>query len=141
MNLITGVIVENVLMIFRQDEIKKELKERQHRRDMTVKLHDLFMDSDVDGDFQLSFEEFCAMLENDTVTKYLFKMKILADDLRELFDIMDVDGSGRMDIREFFDCFNNVKGHAQSKHLLHLHQKCIGDFRKNEWGTGFKLQC
>ena len=89
------------------------------------------MDSDVDGDFQLSFEEFCAMLENDMVKKYLSKMKILAHDLRELFDIMDVDGSGHMDIREFFDCFKNVKGRAQSKHLLHLHQIYIGNFRKS----------
>ena len=51
--------------------------------------------------------------------------------MRDLFDIMDVDRSGFMDIREFFECFNNIKGQANSKQLLQLQQHCIGGHKKN----------
>ena len=55
-------------------------------------------------------------------------MGILADDIRDLFDIMDVDGSGEMDIKEFFDVFKNFKGTALSKQLLECHLQFTAKF-------------
>jgi hypothetical protein len=121
MNLITGVIVENVMMISHEDEVANEKRERQQRRAMAMNLHDIFLISDKTGDFQLSRQEYDTMLQDPHVLRLLRSMGILPDDIRDLFDIMDVDGSGQMDIKEFFDVFKNFKGTAMSKNLLELH--------------------
>ena len=69
MNLITGVIVENVMMISHEDEIDKERRERTERRRMAIHLQDIFLISDKNADFQLSREEYHDMLEDPHVLK------------------------------------------------------------------------
>lgn len=148
MNLITGVIVENVMMISHEDEVANEKRERQQRRAMAMNLHDIFLISDKTGDFQLSRQEYDTMLQDPHVLRLLRSMGILPDDIRDLFDIMDVDGSGQMDIKEFFDVFKNFKGTAMSKKFVgatspvfHRNgQGLKGDPKiKGAWGQGSKI--
>merc|ERR1719281_388392 len=67
LNLVTGVIVENVLLIAHQDEIEEVRKERAKREDRTRKLNELFILADTDGSQSVSREEFHAMLLNQDV--------------------------------------------------------------------------
>merc|ERR1719473_548645 len=48
LNLVTGVIVENVLLIAHQEEIDEIREERRKREDQTKKLNELFILADTD---------------------------------------------------------------------------------------------
>merc|ERR1712149_160134 len=61
------------------------------------------------------------MLLNQDVLVLLRSLEIHIWDAEDLFDILDVDDSGEMDIKEFFEGFSRVKGTAHGKHLLKLH--------------------
>jgi voltage-gated sodium channel len=121
LNLVTGVIVENVLLIAHQDEIEQVRSERRKREDQTKKLNELFILADTDQSQSVSREEFHAMLLNQEVLALLRQLEIHIWDAEDLFDILDVDDSGSMDIKEFFEGFSRVKGTAHGKHLLKLH--------------------
>merc|ERR1719316_27635 len=121
LNLVTGVIVENVLLIAHQDEIDQLRQERKKRGKITQTLNEIFLRADVDGSFSLSREEFKAMLVDQEVVMLLRTLDINIWDAEDLFDILDVDDSGSMDIKEFFEGFSRVKGTAHGKHLLKLH--------------------
>merc|ERR1719324_1495386 len=132
LNLVTGVIVENVLLIAHQDEIEQVRTERRKREDQTKKLNELFILADTDGSQSVSREEFHSMLLNPDVIALLRSLEIHIWDAEDLFDILDVDDSGSMDIKEFFEGFSRVKGTAHGKHLLKLHYDILrenGAFR------------
>merc|ERR1719421_960361 len=125
LNLVTGVIVENVLLIAHQDEIDQLRQERKKRGKITQTLNEIFLRADVDGSFSLSREEFKAMLVDQEVVVLLRTLDINIWDAEDLFDILDVDDSGSMDIKEFFEGFSRVKGTAHGKHLLKLHYDLV----------------
>jgi voltage-gated sodium channel len=125
LNLVTGVIVENVLLIAHQDEIDQLRQERKKRGKITQTLNEIFLRADVDGSFSLSRAEFKAMLVDPEVLVLLRTLDINIWDAEDLFDILDVDDSGSMDIKEFFEGFSRVKGTAHGKHLLKLHYDLV----------------
>merc|ERR1719281_1501542 len=142
LNLVTGVIVENVLLIAHEDEIQQVKAERRKREDQTKKLNELFILADTDKSQTVSREEFHDMLLNPDVINLLRSLEIHIWDAEDLFDILDVDDSGSMDIKEFFEGFSRVKGSAHGKHLLKLHYDILrenGAFRDAMEKTGTEI--
>lgn len=132
LNLVTGVIVENVMLIAHEDEIEQVRAEKRKRAEQTNKLNELFTLADTDCSGSVSREEFHAMLLNQDVLALLRTLEIHIWDAEDLFDILDLDDSGQMDITEFFEGFSRVKGSAHGKHLLKLHYDILrenGAFR------------
>merc|ERR1719238_2666542 len=123
LNLVTGVIVENVLLIAHQDEIEQVRREKKERDNKTQKLNEIFELADTDNSETVSREEFHSMLLNPDASAILRSLDIHIWDAEDLFDILDVDDSGEMDLKEFFEGFNRVKGTALDKHLLKLHDQ------------------
>jgi hypothetical protein len=85
------------------------------------------------------------MLLNEKVLSLLRSLEIHIWDAEDLFDILDVDDSGSMDIKEFFEGFSRVKGTAHGKHLLKLHYDVLREnaaFRETleEMDSGLKAR-
>jgi Ca2+-binding EF-hand superfamily protein len=88
------------------------LKEAQERRRMTQMVNDGFEALDEDGDQQLSFNEFCVLVS------LCEKGSFTQEELHARFDMLDVDGSGQLDLAEY-DRFRaslvKKPGHAHEK--------------------------
>merc|ERR1719486_146260 len=110
LNLVTGVIVENVLLIAHQDEIEQIRREKKERDNKTQKLNEIFELADTDNSETVSREEFHNMLLNPDASAILRSLDIHIWDAEDLFDILDVDDSGE-------------------KHLMKLHYDLLRENR------------
>jgi len=119
LNLVTGVILENVLTISRKEEEKALQKEESHRVQTVLKIHHLF--DTVLGDRQtdeLSIEEFKQACQNPRVVKQLANLQIAVYEAEELFILMDTAKRGNINIDHFIEGCLRIRGAARAKHLL-----------------------
>jgi len=102
----------------RKEEMRAELEEK--RKMFVLRLAQLFRESDQDGDGQLTRIEFHAakpqiqeMLEEEGVS-------VSTTDLEAVFDTIDFDQSGSIDIGEFLNGMSQLSEDLASKHVLDL---------------------
>jgi voltage-gated sodium channel len=118
MNVVTAVIVENTLdqAMKQKGDISKKLdKERQKA---LTKLYDVFQIADLDGDGELTKDEFLQALQNRDVMINLHAVEIDLRSAEGLFDIMDYDDSGHLDVTEFIEGCMRARGDAKAKDVL-----------------------
>lgn len=120
LSLLTGVMSEHMVekSALRKEEMRAELEER--RKTFVLRLAQLFRESDQDGDGQLTRVEFHAakpqiqeMLEEEGVS-------VSTTDLEAVFDTIDFDNSGSIDIGEFLNGMSQLSEDLASKHVLDL---------------------
>merc|ERR1712060_486409 len=91
MNVVTGVFVESALQTAKHD---KDIYLLHHVRR-------LFKDSDKDGDGCLGWDDFEAALANPQMKIYFEAIDLDLEEAVELFQLIDVDESGLIDLDEF----------------------------------------
>merc|ERR1719238_1528206 len=67
LNLVTAVVVENVLLISQNEQVMEKKRDEQRRYDNIRLLKELFADMDEDGNGELSLEEFQAAMDDPTI--------------------------------------------------------------------------
>eukprot|EP00746_Dinoflagellata_sp_MGD_P000469 gnl/MRDRNA2_/MRDRNA2_100833_c0_seq1.p1 gnl/MRDRNA2_/MRDRNA2_100833_c0~~gnl/MRDRNA2_/MRDRNA2_100833_c0_seq1.p1 ORF type:complete len:439 (+),score=70.39 gnl/MRDRNA2_/MRDRNA2_100833_c0_seq1:179-1495(+) len=120
LNIVVGVIVENVLMMAKVSDIKIKKKREKDRMRVLNHLRDFFEQSDEDGSGTLSLEEVQVAMDNPENRKRLALMDLPIDEPTELFTLLDVDNSGEISIDEFISGCMRIKGTAKSKDILAL---------------------
>eukprot|EP00930_Biecheleria_cincta_P028971 TRINITY_DN20164_c0_g1_i1.p1 TRINITY_DN20164_c0_g1~~TRINITY_DN20164_c0_g1_i1.p1 ORF type:complete len:564 (-),score=86.41 TRINITY_DN20164_c0_g1_i1:21-1481(-) len=98
MNLVTAVIVEGAIEQGKQDKEVEQEHKKQLIKSMIPALTAMFYEMDEDGNGTLTFEEL-QRCGDDLQDELMMNMK--AESLEELFDMIDVDGSGEVEIDEF----------------------------------------
>lgn len=73
------------------------------------------MDSDSDG--KISYQEFCQSTVRPEVHEYLDALEIDISHAGKLFTLLDQDGDGMVDLREFVEGMCKLKGEAKSSDI------------------------
>mmetsp|Transcript_47938 Transcript_47938/g.111843 ORF Transcript_47938/g.111843 Transcript_47938/m.111843 type:complete len:601 (-) Transcript_47938:11-1813(-) len=109
MNLVTAIMVESALDQSKLDKAVRRQKQLEKKRDEVGKLRIMFHDLDTDGSGMLSGDELLSA--PDEVKENLLDI-CEADDLTELFALLDYDDDGQVSIDEFCEGVEKV---AQGK--------------------------
>jgi len=100
MNLVTAVIVEGAIEQAKEDKDVAKAYRKQRLEQVLPKVREMFLQMDIDGDGQITLEE---IAQADQSLKEDLLACLKADDMVDLFEILDVDGSGELDIHEFVE--------------------------------------
>ncbi|CAE8662525.1 unnamed protein product, partial [Polarella glacialis] len=129
----TGVVSENMIAI-RETMIKEdEQREEMRKTVITNLLIDLFREADADNSNTVSRAEFDGMLRSpDLVKKITSNTRMQVQDLKDLFDWLDHDGSGTITIDEFMAGFKWMNEPLRAKSLVKLQERLLGDMKSLE---------
>mmetsp|Transcript_2374 Transcript_2374/g.4309 ORF Transcript_2374/g.4309 Transcript_2374/m.4309 type:complete len:607 (-) Transcript_2374:155-1975(-) len=121
LNIITGVFVENANRLTTQEMMLME--QMESRRAWLQEVADLFNDFDMDGSGNLIDLEFSSKLEDIRIKARFEKLGVPVDSTNSerLFELLDFDGDGRIDIDEFTEAMQSMKGQARSIDIAKIH--------------------
>merc|ERR1719160_425407 len=136
MNVVIAVIVENTLdqAALQRNDLCKKLD--RDRSSALQRIYEVFQMSDRDGDQLVSREEFLDALKDPEVMKNLHSVEIDMRGAEGLFDILDYDDSGSLDVTEFIEGCMRARGGAKAKDVLAL--QC--DLWRTQQGVQVELQ-
>merc|ERR1711904_461778 len=78
----------------------------------------VFTEADIDGNGELTKEEFMGAIECPSVQKLLHEVGIDIRQAENLFDILDYDESGVLEAQEFIEGVMMTRGDAKAKDVL-----------------------
>lgn len=124
MNLVTAIIVEQSIEGAKQDLEAMAAWERRKIKQLTKALENAFQSADIDNDGELSWPELeSAYKDKDSIMHpFLTKLGDL-EDIREMFVMMDVDGSGCLETKEFTEGIQRCKDDFNKFMLWQLWKK------------------
>merc|ERR1712187_754080 len=89
----------------------------------------VFNEMDKDGTGTISEQEFLDHLDDDSVVAYFDSMKLDVSDATSLFKLLDVDHSGSVEVMEFIEGCQKLKGTSRTLdlHLMRyeLHELAV----------------
>jgi len=113
MNVLTATFVEAASRISNIDRDLVIQEQMSQTNSHASALRKVFHDADTDGGGQLDLEEFEAHLHNREVLAYLKFLEIDIYEARGLFQLLDVDETGAVEIDEFVVGMMRLKGAAK----------------------------
>jgi len=120
MNILTAIFVEaagRISNIDRDLVIQEQMAQTDEHANA---LRKVFHDADVDGTLQLELHTFESHLRDRDVLAYLKFLEIDVYEARELFQLLDVDETGAVDIDEFVIGMMRLKGAAKGVDVANL---------------------
>lgn len=117
MNLVTAIIVDNALKNSQKDSEAVLAEKEKEFRAALAQFQSLFELMDVDGNGELTREEFKIAFEDPQIEMKLKMLDIQMKDCEEIFDLLD-SGDGVLSLDEFFEGLTSMAGLAQSKDMF-----------------------
>ena len=74
----------------------------------------IFLEDDVDKSGTLSWSEFEFFLDDDEVKAYVIALDLDMASLGKIFDLLDTNGTGELDLMEFLDGCMRLEGVAKT---------------------------
>merc|ERR1719401_362606 len=108
MNVITGTFVQGAITY------AQEVKEQQNM--MQARL--LFKELDEDSSGFISFDEIEKHLESQAVQEYFKMIDVDPSEAKHLFEMLDINDSGEIDLEEFLSGCLRLQGPAKALDLL-----------------------
>jgi len=118
LNVAVGVIVESVCSAAKQN---KAMSVEHRRRALQVQLavlRSIFEFADTDGCPGVSRKEFAMLKDSPEAVRQLAGIGLEVDDLEEVFDVLDTDGDGIMEIEEFVHQTLRLRGKAKAMDIV-----------------------
>jgi len=112
LNLVTGVFVEGAQRIIKEDR----------DNDLVRTVCKLFMRADDNNDHDITWLEFEEHIEDPGMETYFQAVDLNREQGRDLFRLLDADGSGTLSVEEFVRGCVRLKGPARSVDLASLVQ-------------------
>jgi len=124
LNVVTGVFVENANKITQNDEDHMIMKEIAARQVWFDEVRSLFVKADIDHSGCVEWSEFVAVCEDVRVRALMRKMgvDIASSGTAGLFQLLDLDGDGAVNVDEFVLGIQQIHGAARSFDIVKLHR-------------------
>jgi hypothetical protein len=123
MNLVTAVILENAMKLAQASEAENALKEAAEAQMTLQKLKVVFTVIDTDGSGKISTCEFKEAFLIPEVKNLLVMLGIEELEALKVFEMLDEESFGEVEIEEFCEGLTKIKGEAQASDLLMCHRK------------------
>lgn len=118
MNVVVAVVVQNTLETAVHDKESLMAREQAQTQKALDKMMTVFTEADIDGNGELTKEEFMGAIECPSVQKLLHEVGIDIRQAENLFDILDYDESGVLEAQEFIEGVMMTRGDAKAKDVL-----------------------
>jgi len=120
MNMIVSVIVDSTLEAA-LDQKLQAMRDQEYQTSMaTVKVDEVFRRADGNGDGHITKEELMEALTKPDVRLYLREVGIDITNAEFIFDVVDYDGSGQLEYKEFAMALVKARGEAKAQDVLAL---------------------
>ncbi|OLP96515.1 Sodium channel protein 60E [Symbiodinium microadriaticum] len=120
MNMIVSVIVESTLEAA-LDQKLQAMRDQEYQTTMAaVKVDEVFRRADGNGDGHITKEELMQALLKPDVRLYLREVGIDITNAEFIFDVIDYDGSGELEYKEFALGLVKARGEAKAQEVLAL---------------------
>ncbi|CEM30911.1 unnamed protein product [Vitrella brassicaformis CCMP3155] len=119
LNIVVGVIVENTLTLSKGNEETLRKRAEKEEQRILASLHQLFSRVDVSNDGHLTQEEFREALKDGLIRRRLHQLHLPADEVEQLFHMLDRDGDGMLSVSEFVGGILKVKRDVRTKDAIH----------------------
>eukprot|EP00929_Paragymnodinium_shiwhaense_P018351 TRINITY_DN12880_c0_g1_i1.p1 TRINITY_DN12880_c0_g1~~TRINITY_DN12880_c0_g1_i1.p1 ORF type:complete len:701 (-),score=170.95 TRINITY_DN12880_c0_g1_i1:160-2262(-) len=122
-NVITAVVVEGTLASGRASVDKSTAQELEDLYNKVAgSMKQIFIDADLDGNKQLDRQEFRLMMYDKRILDRLHLLDIPSRDMQLLFELLDTERTGCVDLDRFFRSFQKLRGDAKrlDTHKLHI---------------------
>jgi len=90
-------------------------------------LEELFVEGDLDEDGFITYEEFAEQMKDERVEAYMRSLKIDTSNIKALFEELDSDGSGEIEVYEFVDSLLHMMRAQSVEQIVH---QCKGETRR-----------
>eukprot|EP00811_Abedinium_folium_P033718 NODE_6660_length_1651_cov_7.754593.p1 GENE.NODE_6660_length_1651_cov_7.754593~~NODE_6660_length_1651_cov_7.754593.p1 ORF type:complete len:489 (-),score=71.70 NODE_6660_length_1651_cov_7.754593:185-1441(-) len=122
LNVLTGLFVENAMEIFRSDRATMEVSESVKRMRNTRILHDIFREGKNDHNPVVTRANFIRHCSDPAVQSCLSIVGCQIDDTpaEELFDFLDPEQRGCVDLSEFIAGLTNISGPARQSTVARI---------------------
>eukprot|EP00746_Dinoflagellata_sp_MGD_P145055 gnl/MRDRNA2_/MRDRNA2_77720_c0_seq2.p1 gnl/MRDRNA2_/MRDRNA2_77720_c0~~gnl/MRDRNA2_/MRDRNA2_77720_c0_seq2.p1 ORF type:complete len:668 (+),score=101.60 gnl/MRDRNA2_/MRDRNA2_77720_c0_seq2:93-2096(+) len=119
LNVVTGVFVDNAMKSTELDTDLMIVEENAARVRHVEGLRAVFHKADVDGSGTIEWDEFCEHLSDPVVQAYFRQLglDVCGPGVKGLWDLLDFDGNGTLNIDEMVFGAARLKGHASSLDL------------------------
>lgn len=127
LSLLTGVVAENILQKSsqRREDLKRENEDR--RRQWLDRVRQVFHDGDKDGDGLMSTDEFDAHLPRIMEMMNEEGVDMTPDDLKSVFETIDIDKSGTIDAEEFINGMVYLSAELRAIHVIQVQYMLMKD--------------
>jgi len=119
-NIVTGIFVESAHQCNQADRETMVQEELAMKETYRQRMRCVFEEIDNDGTGRLSLEEFEKKLDDERVIAYFDTLKLDVSDARKLFTLLDFDRSGEIDVDEFLNGCQKLKGESRALDLAML---------------------
>jgi len=114
LNIVTGVFVDGAIQRSSQERDLRLEKEKEQKKTYVSMLMDLLEEIDVEGTGVITRAELEEAFKSEQVRYYFSVLDIDVVDSNYLFDMLDLDRSGEVDMEEFVSGCLRLKGNAKS---------------------------
>lgn len=119
-NVVTAVFINTAMQRSQNDRELAVQQEMQNKKELTEIMTQVFIELDENNNGSLTFEEFEKHIEDDKVLAYLRARGIEIGQVQTLFNLLDTDQSGDIDMDEFVNGVIRLKGGPTSMDLAVL---------------------
>lgn len=126
MNAVAAVFVESAM---KSSQLDRDLLIKEcldYSAAYTKQMLHVFHEMDTDGSGTLTEEKIKEHLADDRVQAYFETLKLDVTDTHALFQLLDKDGSGGVEIHEFLEGCRELKGDARSLDMKYLRNELHG---------------
>jgi len=120
MNIINSIFLESILTHAEQDHQLIIETQMEKKEEYVVNLQQIFADMDIDGDGEVTYDEFCSQLYCPRMQAFCSSLDMEITDAKKFFEVLSDSGKRSVDIATFVVGCIKLRGPAKSIDLADL---------------------